>query len=122
MSPTQLSLRSLRAAECTVDVVEYWNSFTKKRKDLYGFVDIVAVQTSVWFVQTTTRSNMSSRIQKIASLPAADACLLAGARILVHGWHKVGARWQVKAIELLPEHLAGLRDGTLTTRALLKGD
>ena len=45
-SPTQRSLAALRERGMLAEVVERWNPYTKTRKDLFGFVDIVAVLAS----------------------------------------------------------------------------
>ena len=44
-SPTQLSLKKLREeGYITIQVVEYWNSFARRRIDLFGFIDILAIK------------------------------------------------------------------------------
>ena len=42
-SPTQRALKELRSRGWKVDVVEYWNGFAKRRKDLFRFGDLVAI-------------------------------------------------------------------------------
>ena len=96
-SPTQNSLKLLRSQGYEADVSEHWNSFTRQRKDLFGFVDIVAVKPGeVLFVQTTSASNVSSRLKKIDGIEAAKICLVAGVIIHVHGWRKLKGRWVVR--------------------------
>ena len=88
-SPTQLSLKKLREEGYTVQVVEYWNSFARIRIDLFGFIDILALKgKEVLAVQTTTASNMSARIKKIADHENVGAVRDAGWTIHVHGWHQ----------------------------------
>lgn len=97
VSPTQLSLKFLRAEGYTVEVVEHYNYFTKRRKDLFGIIDILALRDDETLaVQTTSYSNMSARASKIAEAETIDAIRKAGWTFLIHGWHKVGHRWQVK--------------------------
>lgn len=101
MSPTARSLAHLRKHGAIAAVVERYNSFSRKRTDLFGFIDIVALddQPGVLGVQSTTVSNQSARVAKIQSQELAVAVrwwLRAGNRIVVHGWAKRGARGKRK--------------------------
>ncbi len=95
-SPTARSKALLRAEGCHVDIVEYWNSFTKRRKDLYGCIDLLAITDQYpkpIAVQVTTQSHAAARIKKIE---ASEYWPLLGESFLVqvHGWTKyaVGKR------------------------------
>jgi hypothetical protein len=111
-SPTQLSLNKLRKDGYTVSLVEKWVPQTPAgfkgaiiRKDVWGFGDILAVkisESSVVLVQTTSKANISSRLNKIKQIPEAGIWLASGNRILVHGWaQKKGSnRWLCKEIEV----------------------
>lgn len=84
-----------------VDVVESWNHFTKKRKDLFSCFDLVGVgPIGVVFLQTTSRGNISSRVRKITECPAIDAIRKAGVILWVDGWDKYKGRWRCKTVEL----------------------
>lgn len=88
-SPTENSLAILRAQGYDCWVVEYWNSFTKRRVDLYNAFDIMAVREGeVLLVQTTSGSNVSARIRKISDNPHMQAIRSAGIRCEIHGWRK----------------------------------
>ena len=77
--------------------MERFNFYTKRRKDLFNFIDIVAIRPGeILAIQTTSSSNMSARIQKIMSLPAAKHWIDAGGEIIVHGWSKKGPRGKRK--------------------------
>ena len=94
-SPTQRSLKALRDAGYTAQVVERWNPYGKVRVDLFGFVDIVIIrkeEIGVTGVQTTSQSNISKRLQKILCSHEAKLWLETGNRILLHGWAKKGAK------------------------------
>lgn len=95
-SPTQRSLAMLRKQGYRVAITEHWNSFVKRRSDLFGFLDLVAIAPSMIGVQTTSGSNVSARVTKILELDAAREWLEAGHRIIVHGWAKRGERGAVK--------------------------
>lgn len=75
-------------------------------RDLFGFVDIAVLdgKPGVLGVQTTTMSNHAARVGKIQSdelARAVNAWLLAGNRIVVHGWAKRGPRGKRKRWSLV---------------------
>jgi carbonic anhydrase len=87
MSPTQLSLRALRADGWTAQIVETWNPHARVRNDLFGFIDILAVKGDTTLgVQATSDSNVSARVRKIAEAEHVNAVREAGWRLEVHGW------------------------------------
>lgn len=88
-SPTQLSLKMLRDDGWLVDVTERFIPGANIRKDLYGFGDLLAIKPNqILMVQTTTASNMSARINKIADHENVGRVRDAGIMIHVHGWHQ----------------------------------
>jgi hypothetical protein len=97
LTPTQLTLRHLREAGWPlVEVVERWNPHARIRQDLFGFVDVIALrEDETLAVQTTSAANVSSRIRKIAEHPHVGFVREAGWSIVVHGWKKVGGRWEL---------------------------
>ena len=99
-SPTQLSIAKLKKEGWCVGVVEHWNAFARIRQDLFGFIDIVALRgEETLAVQTTSYSNVSSRVHKIADHENTPFVRKAGWSIHVHGWHKVGNRWQCREVD-----------------------
>lgn len=99
-SPTQRSLKHLREQGYRAEVVEKWIPGANLRKDLFGFVDIVAIRGAETLgVQSTSRSNVSARVQKIADSEAVDDVRKAGWRIVVHGWGKLKAGWTLKEVD-----------------------
>jgi len=98
-SPTQRSLKYMRDQGYYAEVVEKYNSFTKRRNDFAGFLDILCLgEGEVVGVQTTSYSNMSARAKKIREHENLEVVRKAGIRILVHGWVKRNNRWEVKEI------------------------
>jgi len=77
------------------DWCESFNSFTKRKKDLFGFADLVMVRAGsrpssmmdtppgLVAVQVTGGGNGPARVAKIKAEPAAAAWLRAGAKIQV---------------------------------------
>lgn len=95
MSPTQLTLREMRKRGYFCWITEHWDSFARKRKDLWGICDVLCLRDEdVIAVQTTSKSNVSARIRKIAEHESTPWIRDAGIRILVHGWHKPGRFWE----------------------------
>jgi hypothetical protein len=86
-SPTQRSLEEMRKRGYFCWVVEYWHSFSKTRRDLWGFADLLCLREGeVVAVQTTSASHVAERIKKIADHENVGHVRKAGVRILVHGW------------------------------------
>jgi hypothetical protein len=84
-----------------VAIVEHYNGFTKRKHDLFGCIDILAIGAGETIaVQVTSKSNMSSRRHKIQDSDAYPEMVRAGWRVQIHGWHKEGNRWQCKVEEL----------------------
>jgi 16S rRNA U1498 N3-methylase RsmE len=70
-------------------VVESYNYFTKRKKDLFHIFDILAIGNGETVgVQITSKSNMSSRIKKISESEFLPELLNSKWRILVLGWYK----------------------------------
>jgi hypothetical protein len=79
------------------DVCECYNFFTKRRRDLYGILDIVAIKKGETVgVQTTSKANMAARRNKIRESGALHLLVEAGWKVEIHGWFKKKNRWQVK--------------------------
>ena len=88
MTPTQRSLEYLRAEGYLCEVVEKWNSFTKTRKDLWGWCDILAIRENEILAVQVTAAGVSSRIKKIMASDTLPLVRKAGIRIEVHGHTK----------------------------------
>ena len=88
MTPTQRSLKALRELGYLVEVVEKWNSFTRTRKDLWGWADLLAVRRGEVLAVQVTATGVSSRIKKIMDSETIGRVREAGIRIEVHGHRK----------------------------------
>jgi hypothetical protein len=96
-SPTQRSLAHLRKRGYRVAIVERWNPHAKRRIDLFGFGDLLAIGNGeVVIVQTTTGANMAARRTKMQALDEYRECLKAGMVVELHGWQKMGERGKRK--------------------------
>tara|TARA_R110000796_G_scaffold177608_1_gene294480 strand:+ start:204 stop:530 length:327 start_codon:yes stop_codon:yes gene_type:complete len=103
-SPTQRTLKRLRESGefPLVQIVERWNAFARVRQDLFGIIDLLAIDTkgNTVGIQVTTTGNMNARVKKITESNAIPHLRNANWTILVEGWAKVGNRWQNKIIDL----------------------
>jgi hypothetical protein len=72
MSPVQRTLQHLREHGYTAAKAEYWNHFAKRRIDLLGFIDVVAVSDNhMLMIQTTDGEHFAAHIDKIMASPVA---------------------------------------------------
>lgn len=88
VSPTQRSLAYLRSQGYHCEVVEKWNAFTKQRKDLWNWCDILAIRKGEVLAVQVTASAVANRIKKIQESSTVALVRDAGIRIEVHGWRK----------------------------------
>lgn len=104
VSPTQRSLKLLRAAHYRAAIVEHWNPFAGIRQDLFGIIDIVAVGGGrTKGVQTTSSGNLSTRVKKIQASDALADLKQAGWSVEVHGWRRPTRKrrqWTVNIVTL----------------------
>jgi carbonic anhydrase len=92
VTPTARSLAHLRAQGYLAEVVERWIPGCNIRKDLFGFIDILAVRDNeVLGVQATSRDNVSARVAKIAEHENIAAVRKANIRLEVHGWGRMAS-------------------------------
>lgn len=96
-SPTQNSLSWLRTNGYVPWICEYYNSFSRKRVDMYGMFDLIGVGELGTIAIQTTSTGVAARVKKITDdehAIALAACRKAGWTIHVHGWtsKKVGNR------------------------------
>lgn len=100
-TPTQNSLERMRKQGYFCWITEHYNYFAKKRQDLFGFIDILCLRgQEIIGLQTTSYSNISARVKKIRGYENLKVVLAAGIKIVVHGWRKVGTRWECKEVEV----------------------
>lgn len=83
------------------DVVESYNAFTKRKKDLFSIFDVLAVGNGETIgIQITSKSNMSSRIKKISESNMLPHLLGAKWRVVVIGFFKKpNGRYDYKEFE-----------------------
>ena len=93
----QRVLKLLRDDGYTATVVEHYDFYTKRRYDLFGLIDVLAIgHGETLAIQVTSRSNMSSRRRKMRDSPTLTEMLRAGWRIELWGYDKPTHRWRLK--------------------------
>lgn len=105
MTPTARSLQHFKRLGIPAQVVERFNTFSKKRLDLFGVIDIVALSPlGICGVQVTSGANAAARMTKIREEPLAALWLRAGGALVVHAWRKTGPRgkrklWSLRVVK-----------------------
>ena len=87
-SPMSLSLALLRSEGWSIGPREHFNTFSKRKEDLYGAFDIEAMSDDdTIYVQTTTCDHLAERKAKIEAAPITARLLKNPTRIIeAHGW------------------------------------
>jgi len=92
-SPTTRTLKHLRDEGWLAQVVERWQPQARRRIDLFGIIDIVAIgKGRTLGVQATSGSNIVSRINKIKESDALPILKESGWYLVVYGWRKLKSR------------------------------
>lgn len=106
-SPTSRTLQELKRLGFAAQVVERWNAFAKKRIDLFGIIDVVAIKPGVGIIgiQATSGTNHAARRTKSLAEPRLRLWLESGGRFEVWSWAKQGARGARKLWELRREEI-----------------
>lgn len=97
-SPTQRTNTWLKDRGWLSAIVEKWNPHVKRRQDLWGFADVLAVMPmrGIVAIQTTTGDHVAERKAKIEAEPRAKMVLLSGVQVWVIGWRLIGERGKRK--------------------------
>jgi hypothetical protein len=99
-------LKLLRSEGWYADSVDYWDSFTRRTKDLYNCIDVLAVgPEGTIAVQVTSRGNMSSRRKKVLAADAWQPMVDANWIVEIWGYDQPkGPRtlWRLKRERLNP--------------------
>jgi len=88
------SVKYLRANNYIAQKVEYWNSFGRKKIDLFGFVDVVGLhsnQIGVTGIQSCDRFDINRHFDKMKESCEVSVLvwLKAGNILCFHGWDKL---------------------------------
>lgn len=114
-SPTSRTKRWLEADGYRVAIVEKWNSFVKRRQDMFGVFDLLAFKPGwpgVVAVQACSSGDVSKRVAKIVASDLAREWRDSTRNIIVVGWAKRGKAgkkklWTPRLVWITKEHFAG---------------
>lgn len=105
-SPTQRTLAECRKRGYIVQVVERWNPHARKRIDLFGVIDVVAIDDGTTIphagggrilgIQACSGTDHAKRRAKILAEPRAKQWVEAGGRLELWSWSKRGERGKQK--------------------------
>lgn len=102
ISPTRRTLNTLANAGYRAGVVERWIPNAKRRVDLFGAVDVLAIgHGETLAVQVTTGDHVADRVRKLQACEALPDMQAVGWRVVVQGWRKNAKhRWVCREVEL----------------------
>lgn len=106
MSPVERTLAELRSKGIKVAVVEKWNAYSRIRQDLFGIVDILALDPARGFVGVQcTGTDFASHWKKLTEDRAQD-CIdwlkTPGGYLEIWSWRKVKVKRGGKALVWSP--------------------
>ncbi len=108
-SPTQHTLAECRKRGYVVQVVEHWNGFSRRRVDLFGVIDIVAITPDgLLGIQACAGSSHAARRTKILGESRALRWIQAGGAMEVWSWAKRGDRGARKLWTLRVERVEAM--------------
>lgn len=99
-TPTSLSMALCKLRGWSFDIAEHWNSFAKRRVDLFGCIDIVACADRIVGIQSTVRGEVSKRVAKALAEPRLESWLRSGGRFIVWGWDEPEGRGAKRAVTM----------------------
>ena len=104
-TPTQRTMKALRDKGYKTGIVERWIMGARVRKDLFGFIDGIAIRDKeILGWQACAGSGLAAHVTKIrdACRLEAQAWLEAGGKIEVWGWRKLKVKRGGKAVRWTP--------------------
>jgi len=115
-TPTQRTLAELTRRGWTKQVVEKWNPHARVRQDLFGVIDVLAIDDDSdhkqWLgrsafvgIQACAGSSHATRRAKILAEPRAKQWLYAGGRLEIWSFSKTGPRGKRKTWQLRVESI-----------------
>lgn len=105
-STNSRSMEHFKKLGYVVTKVEQYNPYDKKRHDLFGFIDSLALnQTELLGVQACGMSDRLEHLRKIRDEPRAKLWVLSGHTICLQAWRKLKVKRGGKAIKWVPKEL-----------------
>ena len=84
------TLAELKKHSMTYQVVEHYNMYDRKRHDLFGMFDVLAIYDKrIIGIQVCSRGTLKAHLKKIMDNPVRQIWLVALGKIEIWAWHKV---------------------------------
>ena len=100
MSPVQRTLKYLRDHGYTAEKTEHFNFYAKKRQDLFGFIDVLAVKDEhLLALQVSDGAHHAGHTSAIKALPVARQ-LVFHMDVEIWSWSKRGRRGKRGGVKL----------------------
>lgn len=123
-SPTSRSLQLLRRQNYLPWIVERWIPGANLRKDFLGFADLLALKVGepILAVQSTSASNVATRLAKLQGLASLRTWLACGGVCAIHGWalSDKDRLWHVRILQIDQASLEGIEVQPLPKKRRLK--
>ena len=89
MTPTQRTIRLLKDSGYLVGTVERWAPVAGKRIDLYGIIDLLAIDSATTLGVQSTGTAFSEHDAKLRTAEATKQWLAGPRELVLIGWRKV---------------------------------
>ena len=89
MTPTQRTIRLLKDAGYLVGTVERWAPVAGKRIDLFGIIDLLAIDSSTTLGVQSTGTSFSEHDAKLRAAETTKHWLAGDRQLVLIGWRKV---------------------------------
>lgn len=102
MTPTQRTIRALKSQGCPCAIVEKWNAHARIRQDMFGIIDIIALDPARGVVGVQcTGNDFSGHFRKITEEKAKESLQwleTPGTVLELWAWRKVKVKRGGKAL------------------------
>lgn len=97
LNTERLCIEHARGMGWLIDSTERWIPYAHIKKDLYGFIDLLAIdkEYNIYGIQTTSYSNMNARIDKILNHENYERVKNSKIQITVWAWKKITTKGKV---------------------------
>jgi hypothetical protein len=123
MSPTQRTIAALKKRGLIVGTVERWLPRVNVRKDLFGFIDLIAMDPDggrIIGVQSTGQDFSGHREKlTVAARKQCTQWIRSGGLIELWGWRKLKVKRGGKAVRYVPQTLEITIEGLWVDRSVL---
>lgn len=90
LNTENLSITHAKSMNWLIDKTERWIPYAKIKKDLFGFIDLLAIdpEYNIYGIQATSYSNLNARVNKILTHENYERVKNSKIQITVWAWKK----------------------------------